>query len=262
MKRSPGTADEWDGHWDSFGDVAESSPANLYRERLVLDWLADLQAGDHVLDIGSGQGELILAIAARYPSATLRGLENSPVGVARGQARARELGAPVEFAQRDLLTDPVPESELRWADRAVCSEVLEHLDDPVSFLQHVSPYLKAGCPLLVTVPAGPRSALDRYIGHRRHFTPAALRNVLVDAGFEPMDIRRAGFPFFNLYRLVVILRGQALIADLDRSGPASSSPGRRAAVGVALEMFERLFALNSSNSPFGWQLVAAARVPV
>ena len=37
---------------------------------------------------------------------------------------------------------------------------------------------------VVTVPGGPRSALDLHIGHRRHFTPDDISQVLTDAGFK------------------------------------------------------------------------------
>jgi SAM-dependent methyltransferase len=260
LSSGPIPVDEWDEHWGSFGEAAENSPANQYRTRLILSTLGQLSAGERVLDVGSGQGELALAIATRNPDVLVRGLEYSEVGVEQSRTRAEELGVKAEFEQRDLLYDRAPESELRWADSAVCSEVLEHLDDPVTFLRRVSLYLKPGCAVVVTVPAGPRSAFDRHIGHRRHYNPQALWSVLDNAGFDQIRIRRAGFPFFNLYRLVVVARGRGLIADLDRSSPTSSSLGRRVALSTTFRIFDLLFHLNFHDSPFGWQLVAEARV--
>ena len=32
-----------------------------------------------------------------------------------------------------------------------------------------------------------------------------------------MTVQRAGFPFFDLYRLVVILRGERLVADVEQT---------------------------------------------
>ncbi len=142
------------------------------------------------------------------------------------------------------------------AGYAVCSEVLEHVDDPVLLLRNASHYLAPACRLVVTVPGGPRSAFDRHIGHRQHFTPATLRGVLEGAGFEVERVMRAGFPFFNLYRLAVITRGRRLIADLER-GPAEGSGGTQGAV---LGFFDRAFRLNLASTPFGWQMVAVARL--
>ncbi len=66
---------------------------------------------------------------------------------------------------------------------------------------------------------------------------------------------RAGFPFFDLYRLVVIARGKRLIADVKQS---KSELGQGTS-GAALRLFDRLFRYNLGSSPFGWQLVAVAR---
>ena len=77
---------------------------------------------------------------------------------------------------RDLLRDPAPDAEWAgWATHAVCSEVLEHVDEPVVLLRNARSWLAPGCRLVVTVPGGPMSAFDRHIGHRRHFSPGGSR---------------------------------------------------------------------------------------
>jgi hypothetical protein len=107
----------------------------------------------------------------------------------------------------------------------------------------------------VTVPGGPRSAFDRHIGHRRHFTATRLRRLLEQNGFEDVTVCRAGFPFFDLYRLVVIARGKRLIADVEQSNSELGS----GTSGTALRFFRRAFRYNWDSSPFGWQLLAVAR---
>ncbi len=109
--------------------------------------------------------------------------------------------------------------------------------------------------MVITVPGGPRSAFDRHIGHRRHFTTTRLHRLLEDNGFEDVRVRRAGFPFFNVYRLVVIVRGRKLIADVEQSSGTTLDGG---ASGAALRLFDRAFRYNLNSSPFGWQLVAVA----
>jgi hypothetical protein len=65
----------------------------------------------------------------------------------------------------------------------------------------------------------------------------------------------AGFPFFNLYRLIVILRGKHLITDVD-----SKALGWRATLArTVMDLFRPLFALNITGTQFGWQTVAVAR---
>ena len=70
-----------------------------------------------------------------------------------------------------------------------------------------------------------------------------------------MTVQRAGFPFFDLYRVVVILRGKRLIADVERTEGTALDAG---ASGTALRLFDRAFRYNFDSSPFGWQLLAEA----
>jgi 2-polyprenyl-3-methyl-5-hydroxy-6-metoxy-1,4-benzoquinol methylase len=249
--------DEWDRHWAVYGEPAEGNPANTYRHRLVLELIGRPGPGDTILDIGSGQGELALLLKKEFPEAAIVGIEYSAEGVQRAKAAADAAGLAVEFSQRDLLeTAPVDASMRGRAAFAVCSEVLEHVDDPGLLLHNAAEYLAPGCRIVVTVPGGPRSAFDRHIGHRQHFRPATLRSLLQGAGFDVEYVARAGFPFFNLYRLAVIARGRRLIADLE-SGGKNGSGG---AQGAVLTFFDRAFRLNMQSSPFGWQMVAVGRL--
>ena len=248
--------DDWDQHWRHYSETAERNPAQRYRRQVVLDLLrrSGCSGAARILDIGSGQGDLALDLQQAFPQAELAGVELSAAGVA--EASRKIPGA--HFLQRDLLDpegQPGPLSS--WAQYAVCAEVLEHLDDPALFLKHAAGYLAPGCTLVVTVPGGPQSEFDRHIGHRQHFTPQMLRTLLEKSGFVVEMATTAGFPFFNLYRMAVILRGKRLITDV-RSGSTAASSGLAR---VVMSAFRPLFALNMVGSSLGWQTIAAARWP-
>jgi len=250
---SPQAADDWDQHWRDYSAAAERNPAQRYRRQIVCDLLRRSQCSGRarILDIGSGQGDLARDLREAFPCAELAGVELSAAGVAEA---ARKLPG-ASFLQRDLLDPGGDPGHLhRWAQFAVCAEVLEHLDDPVLFLKNAGRYLAAGCTLVVTVPGGPQSEFDRHIGHRRHFTPRMLRALLEESGFMVHLATAAGFPFFNLYRIAVILRGKRLIADV-RCGPATSS-SRLAR--VVMRAFGPLFSWNLFDSTRGWQTIAIA----
>jgi hypothetical protein len=100
------------------------------------------------------------------------------------------------------------------------------------------------------------SAFDRHIGHRRHFDEKSITAALKSAGFLTERVRLVGFPFFNLYRLTVILRGKKLIDDV-KVGTTHKRPNPLAV--LVMRMFRFLFHLNVSDSPFGWQVIALAR---
>ena len=237
--------DEWDRHWDEYAHSAERNPAQQFRRNLILSLLGEAPA--RLLDIGSGQGDFAADASAAFPDAQFLGLELSASGV----QVARRKVPTAEFVQCDLLAERQTELRRQWATHAVCSEVLEHLDEPERLLTNVKPWLAPGCRLVVTVPGGPMSEFDRHIGHRRHFRPADLRALLECAGFRVEQSHGAGFPFFNLYRAVVIARGRKLIADVARK----PSP----AAGIVMDTFDALFRLNLRTR--GWQTMAIAVLP-
>jgi SAM-dependent methyltransferase len=244
--------DDWDEHWSSYADSNSLNPAQAYRRMLIFRALKLPHASGpiRVLELGSGQGELSAELKRRHPQLELVGVDLSQTGVAI--ARAKVPGAA--FFQQDLTQPMAISARYRgWATHAICSEVLEHLDDPVNALKNLRFCLAPGARLIITVPAGPMSAFDKHLGHRAHFTPLRLRQVLSDAGLETESLTAAGFPFFNLYRLTVIARGRRLIDDAGGELPLSAR--------VASWVFSRLFRLNKSDSLRGWQLLAVAVEP-
>jgi 2-polyprenyl-3-methyl-5-hydroxy-6-metoxy-1,4-benzoquinol methylase len=246
--------DDWDTHWRDFAEATRSNPAFGFRRRLVRHHIGLRRNPSHILDIGSGQGEMALWLSRKYPQASFVGLELSLSGVEFSK-RAMPAG---RFLQRDLTTQESPPAELKaWADTAVCSEVIEHLDRPVTLLRNAVSYCQPGCRIVVTVPGGPMSAFDHHIGHRTHYTPDALRCVLRSAGLEVLAIGGAGFPLFNLYRLVVITRGASLARDVAASQREVSPLAR-----FAMAVFRAILGLQPPIRMGGWQIVAVARVPM
>ena len=210
------------------------------------------------MDLGAGQGQLSIFLQSTHPTCKVVGVEYSAEGVRRAVEAATATGSSAQFVQCDLLEplDGVP-SVGAGAGFAVCSEVLEHVDEPEVLIRNASAYMAPGCRLVVTVPGGPRSALDRHIGHRQHFTAGELSTILRRAGYRVERVYRAGFPTFNLYRLAVVLRGERLIGDL--AGPEADSGGR---VGqAAFRLFDSLLPWSLDDFPFGWQIAAVATFP-
>jgi SAM-dependent methyltransferase len=246
------TRDDWESHWQDFYDASQINPAGAYRLRLVLRWLERaIRPGSRFLDIGSGVGDLVSEVARRFPQTGVRGVELSATGIEIARTRARD----AQFLQCDLLEATAPIAWVHWADVAVCSEVLEHLDKPAALLANVASFLSPDCRMLVTVPSGPMSAFDRHIGHRRHFSRGDLRELLEGAGFKVERCSATGFPFFNLYRLMVLARGRQLVEDAKEGRSTNSAPAR-----IAGSVFGALFRVNPPIRRWGWQLVAEARV--
>ena len=205
-----------------------------------------------LFDLGSGQGDLVQKLEPLLARAQFVGAELSESGVAISRRKV----PAATFLVADIFQPPPALGEFtNWATHAVCSEVLEHVDDPVAFLRRARDYLAVGARLIVTVPGGPMSAFDRHIGHRQHFDRRKIRSMLEQAGYLVERTYLAGFPFFNLYRLLIIARGSRLVQDA-QAGSTRASSGL---AGFAMKVFRVLFHANLLDSPFGWQVVATAR---
>jgi SAM-dependent methyltransferase len=249
------TLDDWERHWQDYSETAEQNPAQNYRRKLIMSLLGVQGSGEgvRIIDIGSGQGDMAAAIRFKFPSAAIMGLELSQSGVEISRRKVPS----ARFIQRNLLDQTEPLGDTRgWATHAVCSEVIEHLDDPAVLLKNARAYMQDGCRLIVTAPGGPMSAFDKHIGHRKHWRPHEIERLLRDAGFKSEQVTGVGFPFFNLYRCLVILRGKKLISDVS-AGPAARAPWTARA---AMALFHQLIRPNLNSSRWGWQMVAKARV--
>jgi SAM-dependent methyltransferase len=246
--------DDWNAHWHHYADSATQNPAQLMRHSLIAQLLAEDCGVERmrVFDFGSGQGDLLHRLDALFPEAELAAAELSESGVAisrRKVPRARVLAA-------DIFNPPPTLEEFSgWATHGVCSEVLEHVDDPVAFLSCARKYMAENARLIVTVPGGPVSSFDKHIGHRQYFDRQKIGAILEQAGYRLERTYLAGFPFFNLYRLVVIARGKRLALDVESQAGGTFTR----AAGVAMKVFRALFRANFRDSPFGWQVVATAR---
>jgi len=245
--------DDWDSHWQAYDEATDQNPAAHFRRRIV-EKLLGAHGDDRIVDIGSGQGDLAVHLSRHVPGARILGLEYSASGVAISRSKLPS----ATFLQRDLLVDEPPPSEYAgWATRAVCSEVLEHVDDPLRLLKNALRFCAPGCRLIVTVPGGPMSAFDHYIGHRKHYETRELRTLLGSAGLQVQRVSTMGFPVFNLYRIAVIARGDKLKQEVASGADKSVSMPARIAMGT----FRGLFAVSPLVGGLGWQLAAAATVP-
>ena len=138
----------------------------------------------------------------------------------------------------------------------MCSDVIEHVDDSVGFLKGIKNYLADDALIIFTVPGGAMSKFDHQIGHRFHYTQKLAWETLESSGFRVVRAFLTGFPFFNLFRLAVILRGSRIAQDAELSDETlcGSSLTR---IGIAA--FRFLFKFNIMASLFGRQVVAVGR---
>ncbi len=96
----------------AFAQLGEEVPFITSPDIVTLEMLsiAGVKRGDHVIDLGSGDGRIVILAAKRF-EATGLGVEIDPTLVEKSKANARNAGvaAKVEFREQDLFkTDLAP----------------------------------------------------------------------------------------------------------------------------------------------------------
>ena len=101
-----------------------------------------------LIDVGCGTGDLLAALAARFPRSELHGVDISTARVRR----------PLRDGRRVRVADADVQSGLPFRtstfDGAFCTEVVEHLKQPQRGLEEILRVLRPGGWAVVTVPNG------------------------------------------------------------------------------------------------------------
>jgi len=173
--------------------------------RLLRDSYGDL-AGARIVDLGLSRG-LLLERFRRYDDVQLLGTEIDPAEIE--QARRHGFEPTRHFFNvfdGSRMTARLP-FEDSFADVVLAGEIIEHIVDTEAFLGEIHRVLRPGGATVLSTPnvlwwksrigilAGRYpDALDyktRYgddFGHVRAFTPALIRGLLVDVGFEQVTV--------------------------------------------------------------------------
>jgi len=160
---------------------------------LAHEYFRRLGAASLVLDLGCGVGDMSRAAP---PGVRVIGIDHDQ-GALELAGRYGQVVAWDAGTGRRL---PFPRSRF---DAVIARDVLEHLDRPWDTLREMRAVLRPGGLVLASVPmARPRVVWNDYT-HRRGFTAAAIRLLVLDAGFAVMRVDRMG-PLPLLARLGLI----------------------------------------------------------
>jgi SAM-dependent methyltransferase len=139
----------------------------------------EIATGEKILDVGSGTGNFSTRCRGEY-----KGIETNPAAV----VDAAKLGRNVHFG---LVEDEEPDSY----DVVVAFQVLEHVDDPKSFIKACVKCLRPGGRLVLSTPD-----MDGVVGyvaneilnypphHMTWWTESSLRTLIADCECEPVRV--------------------------------------------------------------------------
>jgi SAM-dependent methyltransferase len=158
-----------------------------YRDRWVALQACQVATGSRVLDIGAGSCPYRnLFAGCRYETHDLARLNAD-------QLSGRSGYGSIDYVS-DILAIPVPDASF---DVILCTEVLEHVPEPILAVKEFSRILKPGGKLILTAPLGSGLHQEPYHFYSG-FSPRWYRRYLAEAGFSRICIEANG-GFFRYY---------------------------------------------------------------
>jgi len=157
------------------------------RDHWVMSQAAKIKSGAQVLDAGAGSCPYREHFShCEYKTHDFTLLHPEQVAGKRGYGKIDYLS--------DVLSIPVVDSNF---DVVLCTEVLEHVAEPILAVKEFARILKPGGKLLLTAPLG--SGLHQQPYHYYGgYTPYWYRTHLSEAGFDDIRVEANG-GFFKLY---------------------------------------------------------------
>jgi ubiquinone/menaquinone biosynthesis C-methylase UbiE len=143
------------------------------RDQWVLSWATQIPSGSVVLDVGAGIGKYRSLFSHCDYRTQDFGQESDTVGKY----------TPLDYVC-DITAIPVPDGSI---DVVLCTEVLEHVPEPIQAVKELARILKRGGTLLLTAPLGSflhQEPFHYYGG----YTPHWYRKFLSEAGFSVQGI--------------------------------------------------------------------------
>lgn len=167
------------------------TPSYLLKRKVIIDSLARTSARTF-LEVGCGAGDLLHALDRLGYSGM--GIEISrDAYLAAGRL---PLSGRISVSMTDLAE--ITES----FDAVIASEVMEHWEDDLSFLQLLREKVADNGWLLLTVPAhmDKWGKNDEFCGHVRRYERSELLEKLTRAGFSSIEIFSYGVPLYNIMK--------------------------------------------------------------
>lgn len=166
-----------------------------YRDRWVYDQASQLSHGSRVLDVGAGSCPYRSLFAhCEYRAQDFAGLQGEQL---------RHGG----YGSIDYVCDAavIPEEDASF-DAILCTEMLEHVPDPLAVVRELARLLKPGGKLMLTAPLGSgiHQEPHHYYGG---FTPYWYQRFLGEVGFKDIEVvaNAGSFKFFSQESLRFLL---------------------------------------------------------
>lgn len=168
----------------------EASPDHKERYQLALNYI---KSGDFVLDAACGAGYGSYYLATNSGCNLVLGLDVNDHAL--DWARTYFSTSKTKFLKVDLLGNFESNLPVQQFDVVTCFETIEHLEKDEAYLKKIHGLLKPGGFFLISSPneeiipcsQNPFYKNGKNPHHHRHYTPAELKQLLINSGFSIVE---------------------------------------------------------------------------
>lgn len=199
------------GRYDRANDVLSFGVHRRWRRAAVRASAA--KAGDAVLDLATGTGDLAFAFRRRVgPDALVLGLDFSAGMLRQAAAKRARRRAHLDLVRSDALALPVPDGRF---DVASIAFGIRNVDDPRRCVEEMARAVRPGGRVVVLEFGTPRGLVGpAYRWYSRHVMPRVGGLVTGDrAAFEYLPRTAAAFPYGEAFER--LMRDAAAFAALE-----------------------------------------------
>lgn len=203
-KNAPRAEGELDPFMLGLNDAVQSGWFNSATGELMTGF--PIRPEDIVIDVGCGDGGIASFCARQGAHIILADADAAKIR----QAEERLAGTGARKVEAHVTTgDPLPLPDA-WVTRVICTEVLEHVDDPAAFVAELVRVGQPGALYLITVPGTAQEKLQQQLAppqyfekpnHIRIFEPEAFAALIEGAGLTVEHRTSYGF-FWSIWWLL------------------------------------------------------------
>ncbi len=185
----------WETKWD---DMKKFGPFSRHIRRNIFNLISQLPF-ETVLDVGCGQGELLVELQSSFPHIKPYGIDISNSAIEMASARVSQGQFWVLDTSKEHLSEQF--------DLVVCSEVLEHIPDDRAVLRNLA-QMTGKYLIISTIQGRMRRFEAGEVGHVRNYASGELVQKVEQSGFRVIKVVEWGFPLYSpLYRNFLELTG-------------------------------------------------------
>lgn len=143
---------------------SELGDAFAHKTRKRIHWICEQAKGSRILDVGCSQGITSILLGREGKQVTGIDLLGQAITYAQEQLKQEEpmTQENVEFAQANFINEEFQDGQF---DAIIFGEVLEHISDPIPFLEKASKLIKEDGRIVVTLPFG----INDYFDHKKTY---------------------------------------------------------------------------------------------